>query len=183
MDAPVASSEVECYLRRLEEALLEQVTDSKRVVPFDATTEDIRRTLKSLKSDSRMVIPTDKTNSFAFIALSDYKKEVRRHLERTAKEIDRTTVVSISEQGYDLLKKNRDMLSKKEYSFLRESLKLKGIPKPKLLIKDHKPVDPTTGTHPTRLIVPADNFAAGFAKAGRDGLMAIFKDLKLADSP
>ena len=43
---------------------------------------------------------------------------------------------------------------------------------PRLLIKDHKAPD-QNGEYPTRLVVPADGFTAGFPHTGMKGLRQI----------
>ena len=63
-------------------------------------------------------------------------------------------------------------LLKGEAGHINESLKMKSIPTPKLLIKDHKKPN-KNGKFPTRLVIPAINFAATFAKVGYLGLKAI----------
>ena len=49
------------------------------------------------------------------------------------------------------------------------------IPTPMLLIKDHKKRN-EEGVFPTRIIVLATNFTAGFAKLGYLGIKRIFKE-------
>ena len=50
---------------------------------------------------------------------------------------------------------------------------MKAIPTPKLLIKDHKKPN-KDGDYPTRIIIPATNFTAGFPKLGFSGIKRIF---------
>ena len=47
--------------------------------------------------------------------------------------------------------------------FVRQSLAMKAIPAPKLLIKDHKTIN-EKGGFSTRLVIPATNFTATFSK-------------------
>jgi len=54
-------------------------------------------------------------------------------------------------------------------------MKSKAIPQPKILIKDHKEPD-QEGNFPTRLVVPATNFTAGFPKLGYLGIKSIFEE-------
>ena len=60
-------------------------------------------------------------------------------------------------------------MSKNEVGHINESLKTKGIPTPKILIKYHKKLT-SMGELPTRLVIPATNFSATFAKVGYLGL-------------
>jgi hypothetical protein len=57
--------------------------------------------------------------------------------------------------------------------FVDEALDSRAVPTPKLLIKDHKPMD-SKGEHMTRLIVLATNFTAAFPKVGYLGIKNIF---------
>jgi hypothetical protein len=43
------------------------------------------------------------------------------------------------------------------------------------LVKDHKKINSVTGRYPTRLVIPASNFTAGFVKLGKDGIVEFFK--------
>jgi hypothetical protein len=55
----------------------------------------------------------------------------------------------------------------------QEALESRAVPTPKLLIKDHKPMN-SKGEYVTRLIVPATNFTAAFPKVGYLGIKNIF---------
>ena len=57
---------------------------------------------------------------------------------------------------------------------INESLKTKAIPTPKLLIKYHKKMS-NMGKFPTRLVIPATNFSATFAKIGYLGVKNILE--------
>ena len=48
------------------------------------------------------------------------------------------------------------------------------IPTPKILIKDRKELT-STGDFPTRIVIPATNFSATFAKVGYLGLKNILE--------
>ena len=65
-------------------------------------------------------------------------------------------------------------MSKNEVGHINESLKTKAIPTPKLLIKDHQKLT-SMGEFPTRLVIPATNLSATFAKVGYLGLKNILK--------
>ena len=66
-------------------------------------------------------------------------------------------------------------MNEKEFLFLCESINSKSIPTPKLLIKDHKNPE-KSGNFPSRLVVPATNFAAGFPRIGYLGIKRIFNE-------
>eukprot|EP00957_Ditylum_brightwellii_P154230 11737092-Ditylum_brightwellii.AAC.1 len=56
-----------------------------------------------------------------------------------------------------------------------ENLNSRAIPEPQLLIKDHKKLQ-KDGHHPTRLVIPATNFAATFSKICYMAIKKIFDD-------
>eukprot|EP00957_Ditylum_brightwellii_P109714 8368582-Ditylum_brightwellii.AAC.1 len=67
------------------------------------------------------------------------------------------------------------LLSNKEKEFIEESLLLKAIPQPQILVKDHKkPGD--NGEFPTRLVIPATNFIASFSKLGYMDIKKVLDD-------
>ena len=66
------------------------------------------------------------------------------------------------------------IISDNEFEFLNEMIASKTIPPPKLLIKDHKAPN-KEGEFPTRLVVPATNFTAGFSKLGYKGIQGMFE--------
>ena len=68
-----------------------------------------------------------------------------------------------------------ELLFKGEIAFLTEKLMSKGVPVPKILVKDHKKPD-SDGHYPTRFVCPAANFTAGFPKLGYKGIEKNFKD-------
>ena len=65
-------------------------------------------------------------------------------------------------------------MSKNEVGHINESLKTKAIPKPKILIKDHKKLT-SMGEFPIRLVIPATNYSATFEKVGYPGLKNILE--------
>lgn len=76
---------------------------------------------------------------------------------------------------YDLLNEIEEMATDKECEFICEKVKSKAVPQPKLLIKDHKKPD-LEGNFPTRFVVPAQNFMAGFPKLGYKGIQQTFEE-------
>ena len=66
-------------------------------------------------------------------------------------------------------------LSKKEAKHIAKMIKSRSIPTPKLLIKDHKKPN-ANGEFPTRLVIPATNFSATFAKVQYMGLKKILDE-------
>jgi hypothetical protein len=104
-----------------------------------------------------------------------YKEEVGKHLSKSAVEIERAKVTEIHDSCNDKLDDLTGLASEKEIAFLKEKIKSKAIPQPKILIKDHKTPD-GEGNFPTRLVVPATNFTAGFPKLGYLGIKSVFEE-------
>ena len=69
-------------------------------------------------------------------------------------------------------------ISKGEYVFVKEKILTRGVPTPLLFIKDHKKKN-QLGKFPTRIVVPATNFTAGFANLGYLGIKKIFGERKM----
>ena len=78
----------------------------------------------------------------------------------------------IFEKSRELLYEVGFQLSKSEVGHINKSLKTKSIPTPKLMIKDHKKLN-TKSEFPKRLVIPATNFTATFAKVGYLGMKSI----------
>jgi hypothetical protein len=95
------------------------------------------------------------------------------HLKTEAIEVSADKLVKIHEEGNELLSTLGNALSEKEIGFVEEALESTAVPAPKLLIKDHKPMN-SKGEYVTRLIVPATNFTAAFPKVGYLGIKNIF---------
>ena len=179
LSAPRATEEVEAFLHELEQTLLDQAFEynDKRVsCPKSSQIKHLQQQLR--KNTSTVVIPTDKTNSFRVVPITDYTKWVLGHLQQYAREVPRSKLTEISEKAKDMLDEKIELLSKKEVAFLRQSIDSKAIPSPKLLIKDHKKEN-EFGHFPTRLVVPASNFTSAFPKLGYLGIKKIFDDNKV----
>ena len=102
------------------------------------------------------------------------KNLVKEHLKQSAREIERGRVVEICEDAKVLVYAIGFKMSKNEVGHINESLKTKAIPTHKFLIKDHKKLT-SLGEIPTRLVIPATNFSATFAKVGYLGLKNILE--------
>ena len=129
-------------------------------------------TIRILEESDQVIFPTDKTNSFRTMDTEKYMTMVNEHLRCSSREIERDRVKEIVEKSRELLNEVGFQLSKSEAVHINESLKTKSIPTPKLLIKNHKKPN-KNGEFPTRLVIPATNFTATFAKVGYLGLKAI----------
>jgi hypothetical protein len=120
-----------------------------------------------------MVIPTYKMNSYKVIDKEKYIEWVLDHLKTDAIEVSADKLIKIHEEGNELLSKLGNTLSEKEMDFVEEMLDSRAVPTPKLLIKDHKPMN-EKGEYMMRLIVPATNFTVAFPKVGYLGIKNIF---------
>ena len=171
--APIASKKVEVFLNELVEGVLCDL-DSSESPNETQKSKEIRRLEKILREEgAKVVVPTDKINSFKVVEKVDYVKWVEGHLKSSAVEVSADKLVSIFDEAGELLDDLGDFLSDNERDFIEETLKSRAVPTPKLLIEDHKDKD-EEGNYPTRLIVPASNFMAAFPKAGYLGIKALF---------
>ena len=126
---------------------------------------ELRRLLQTLEESDIVFVPSDKTKFFRSIKKEEYKTIVKEYLQQSAREIERGRVVEICEYAKVLLDAIGFKISKNEVGHINESLKTKALPTPKLLIKDYKKLT-SMGEFPTRLVIPATNFSATFAKVG-----------------
>ena len=69
-------------------------------------------------------------------------------------------------------------LSVKEEEFVRQSLAIRAIPSPNLLIKDHKKINEKQEL-PTMLVIPAMKFTATFSKIRYIGIKGAWTKEKL----
>lgn len=175
--APEGSRELEAFLKMLEEEILRQSIDDadNNNKKESAKSSKVNKTLTKLKTSTLVVVPTDKTNSFRTMETEKYKIEVLKHLESGAKEVPRAKLTEVQEQCFEKLDEIQGIISEDEYRFLQQKIKSKAIPQPKILIKDHKKKN-QEGDFPTRLVVPATNFTAGFPKLGYMGIKKIFEE-------
>ena len=90
----------------------------------------------------------------------------------------RLKVVALFEDENKLLNKVKMEFSVQEENFVRQSLAMKSIPYPKLLIKDHKTIN-KKGRFPESLVIPAMNFTATFSKIGYLGIKRLLDKVKV----
>ena len=134
--------------------------------------------MEKLNKSTKVVVPTDKTNSFRTIETEEYINWVTKHLNKSAITSSHERIKEIFKDANELLLGIEDLLSENEYHFILETINSRAIPTPKLLIKDHKKKD-SDGNFPTRLVVPATNFTAAFPKIGYIGIKKIFEHEKI----
>ena len=131
-----------------------------------------------VKKLETVVIPIDKTNKFLTVNVDNYINWMHNHITKCGVETQRSKLIEIYKKLLTLLEKMQRLIDKNEYLFILEKLLTQGIPTPLLLIKNHKRKD-NKGNFPTRIVVPATNFMAGFAKLGYLGIKKIFKESKI----
>jgi hypothetical protein len=139
--------------------------DKSKSQPETCKAKEIRRLEAKLKEHPNMtVIPTDKTNSYKVIDKEKYIEWVLDHLKTDAIEVSADKLIKIHEEGNELLSKLGNTLSEKEMGFVEEMLDSRAVPTPKLLIKDHKPMN-KKGEYVTRLIFPGNELHSGIPKS------------------
>eukprot|EP00957_Ditylum_brightwellii_P173578 13215950-Ditylum_brightwellii.AAC.1 len=128
-----------------------------------------------LKEASDVIkVPTNKTNAHLLVNLDDYNRWVANNLKEAAIKIRRADIVQLHQEAMSYAESLKATLNTGEYGYLIEGLNSKAIPKPQLLIKDHK--EKIDNEFLTRLVIPATNFAATFLKLGYLGIKRIFDD-------
>ena len=178
------SPELETFLREVETTLIDQLNSTKHYHESEKS-KAINSLQKDLKLSSNVVLPTDKTNSFFLADIDTAESWIQNHINKDATKTTRSRVIEAYKQGEEIFESIENLLANHERAYLREALKLKAIPCPQILIKDHKkptlnPNYPSSGPieiYPTRLVIPAGNFTAPFAKLGYKTIKNILEKL------
>ena len=176
--APKGTDHLEAFLKTLESDLLEKVFDNAYKPKLSKKNETIKQIFKEFKQTDDVIVPTDKTNSIRVIKTKKYKEIVYTHLDKSASEIPHARLVYIHKISKSYLESIANRIPKLTYLFIDEALKSRAIPSPKALIKDHKKRD-ANGDFPSRLVIPATNFTAPFAKVGYLGIKSILDNNKV----
>ena len=175
-DTTPGSPALEMFLKDLENSVLNMVWKYRNHKDRNHRSKKIHRLMKILHDHPEcVVVPTDKTNSHVTLPTEIYIDQVKEHLQAHGKKISHTDLGKVQDDALDLLSKVQPYLSNDEYYYIYNSLNSCAIPTPKLLVKDHKPLQPN-GQYPTRLIVPASNFVSAFPNLGYRGIKQIFAD-------
>eukprot|EP00957_Ditylum_brightwellii_P034523 2617615-Ditylum_brightwellii.AAC.1 len=129
---PKGLEDLKRFLHRLETTLLEKVKDH---TPLSKSRKDkeFSDLFIELQKESKVVVPTDKTNNFTTVATKDYIKWVEEQLEKATKVVPRCYITGLHEDTENFLKQIEFLLSEKEKEFIKEALFLKAIPQPQLL--------------------------------------------------
>eukprot|EP00957_Ditylum_brightwellii_P037332 2825488-Ditylum_brightwellii.AAC.1 len=83
-------------------------------------------------------------------------------MAKAAMPIKRAEIVKLHQDATTFALTLKEILNDDEFGYLMENINSRAIPEPQLLIKDHK--KKKDGQYPTRLVIPATNFAATFSK-------------------
>jgi hypothetical protein len=92
-----------------------------------------------------VIVPTNKTNTHHPMHLTDYIADVHSHLAAHAMPVTPQDLQQIQKDGLAHWATHEALLSKKEHALILDCLNSHAVPTPHLLIKDHKPIDSTTG--------------------------------------
>ena len=139
----------------------------------NSVTKTIESILYDLhQRDEVVVVPTDKTNSYVVLQAPEYIERVKKHLEEDAELTTLSTLKEKYMKAETFLDANYDLFNDQEKKYIKSTLLDHRVPTVKLLVKDHKEKD-ENGRYPSRLVVPAKNFTAGFPHAGQRGIKAI----------
>eukprot|EP00980_Cylindrotheca_fusiformis_P020377 scaffold7407_cov165-Cylindrotheca_fusiformis.AAC.1 len=176
--APIGSREFENMFDDFERQVFRNIRTSVEPSPKSL---DVEHTLKKLgHQEDLLAVSTDKTNSFRIVDKEAYIQWMNEEIRKSAaQEVPPATIEDAQRDGHMLLdhaKSNRWFpIGKKEAQAIEQSLRSCSVPTPFLLIKDHKPRN-QEGHHPTRLVIPAQNFVSGFPKVGYKAIRQIFDE-------
>ena len=134
---------MEAFLKEVETTLIKQVNllyDEKDKMKVNKTSKEsqIKDLTKLLSKSTKVVVPTDKTNSFVIIETAEYTKWVLLHLNKAATTSSTDRIKEIFDSANALPTKMEDRFDENEYNFIKETVDSRAIPTPKLLVKDHK---------------------------------------------
>ena len=169
---PDSSRDVEGFLAALETKILNQLDRKVKKDTRQRGTEEkrIHKLLRNLRKDDKIaVVNTDKTNRWVTIEVDKYIRMVEEHLKKDATIVTLEQLKKACKEAEELLGKLEGILSSKEYYYADQTIKRKRVPTPQLLIKDHKKPK-ENGDYPSRLVVPAGNFTAGFSHLSWRGI-------------
>ena len=140
-DAKHGSENLEGFLTAVEKILLEEAFQHRRFKRLKNKTKEIYKFYQKLKKSGSVCFPTDKTNSTILIQIKDYKWCVSDHLLKAEDLALHPKLVALFEDADELLEKLKMELSVQEENFVRQSLAMRAISSPKLLIKYHKTIN------------------------------------------
>ena len=161
--APRGSINLENFLADLNRELITKIVKEKGKSGEDEMSKFIKGILNNLNEQNKVLVPTDKTNSYVIMSLNQYRSEMTETLNEVANVIEVHEVKCIKNQAIEILEKLQYKLSKNEFDAVKHQIDLCVVPTPRLLVKDHKKTKPN-GSYPGRLVVPAQSFNSGFSK-------------------
>lgn len=168
------SKNVDAFLYELQTELLDVLDDRTKIDkrrPSNKETK-VNNFLNLLaKREDIVAVPTDKTNSITLMDVKKYKSLVEGHLDKDATPTNNEHLVELHKEASQLLSDSKDIISANEHNYIKSTIMKRDIPTIKLLSKDHKKMK--DGNYPTRLVVPAKNYTAGFPHVGYKGIKNI----------
>jgi hypothetical protein len=94
--APRADDTVELFLKRVEDEVLQMAFNYNHHSVETKRSQLIRKTLSSLQhTQDKVVVPTDKTNSFRIIPIQQYINQMHHHLATNATKISRARLTEV----------------------------------------------------------------------------------------
>ena len=97
--------------------------------------------MEDLKKSKTLCVPNYKTNPTHLVLIVDYKWWVNDQLLKVADLALHPKVIGLFDKENKLIEKAKMNISSQEELFIRQSLAMRAIPAPKLLIKDHKTIN------------------------------------------
>ena len=117
MNAPQASHKVEALLTDLQDLLFKQLdeymTNFHDTNPRSIAITHLRNTLKL--HTNKLIVPTDKTNSFIIMRTKDYESQMLQRLNQHGRQIDIPTLNQALETVNSLLLQLQEDLSTQEF--------------------------------------------------------------------
>ena len=124
------------------------------------------------------LVPAEKTSPVIMMATTLYSTMVARYLTEDAKLISLECIRQLKVDVITQLEKNKSIILDEEYNYIKSTINKCAVPTIQLLVKDHKKKD-KSGNYPTRLVVPAKTFTAGFPYVRQHGIKKVFDKNKI----
>ena len=92
--------------------------DSDLPTEKDTISEEFFMDLK--KNESKIVVPTDKTNGHQLVEIKDYIKWINDHMQEAAIPIRRADIVKLHQDAMDFAMTLKELLNEDELGYLSE---------------------------------------------------------------
>ena len=111
------------------------------------------------------IAQSGKNNRWIPIEVSYYRKKMMENLDNNCVKIDAKYLERVEAEALILFQDYKPFMDKGEQGYVESWIKSRGVPTPRLLVKDHKDRG-NDGFWPVRLVIPATNYTQYFAKMG-----------------